>query len=205
MGWQTPKASDGGHPPGDDPGPQPRSDAPGHHPGMDFKELYRTHFSSVRRWVRNLGVLPGDVDDVVQEVFLVAMRRLPEFDGSSPRAWLFAISRRTAGNHRRSRARAGAREEQSQPPGEPERPDRVAMLREAHHALQGMLDQLAEDQRLVFVLFEIEGMRAAEVASALSISEKLVYSRLRSARGHLQRMIEARHPEPEVRHARANG
>ena len=171
---------------------------------MEFPEFYRTHYSAARRWARNLGVSSGDVDDVVQEVFLVAMRRYSKFDGGSERGWLFAITRRVCGNFRRGRRRADARDEKSAVPGAPDSPDDVAMMRQAHDLMQRMLDELPEDQRLVFVLFEIEDMSANEVAEALSIEQKLVYSRLRGARERLNRMIEEHQDRGENGHAGAN-
>ena len=157
---------------------------------MEFSHFYRNHFSTARRWVRNLGISPGDVDDVVQELFLVAMRQFENFDGKSERSWLFAITRRVCANFRRSRKRADARNKKGSTPLGPESPDQVTMLREAHRRMQTLLDALPEEQRLVFLLFEIEEMSANEVAQLLSIETKLVYSRLRGARNRIHRMIE---------------
>jgi RNA polymerase sigma-70 factor (ECF subfamily) len=60
--------------------------------------LYREHFAFVWRNARRLGCTEEWVDDAVHEVFLVATRRLEEFEGrSSIRTWLFAIAFRVVG------------------------------------------------------------------------------------------------------------
>src|SRR4051794_16597314 len=81
------------------------SAAPAVVPGWSqtFEEVYEEHFSFVWRAARRLGAPAAAVDDVVQEVFLVVHRRLPEFAGrSSLKTWLFAIVLRVVRDHRRS-------------------------------------------------------------------------------------------------------
>jgi hypothetical protein len=74
--------------------------------GPHFDEIYRDHFAFVWRSARRLGVDASSLDDVVQEVFVIAHRRLPSFEGrSSVSTWLFGITLRVARDHRRSRAR----------------------------------------------------------------------------------------------------
>ena len=66
-------------------------------------ELFRDHASFVWRVVAGHGVAPSDVQDVTQEVFLVAFRKLAEWDPAraSAASWLYAIAIRIAANHRR--------------------------------------------------------------------------------------------------------
>src|ERR1700755_3080837 len=85
-----------------------------------FNALYREHFDFVFRNLRRLGVAESAIDDALQDVFLVGLRRIAEFcDGTHPKAWLFAIVLRVAGNHRRSLRRRG---------------DPVALMEERHVA-----------------------------------------------------------------------
>src|SRR5262245_52406099 len=76
-----------------------------------FDALYREHFDFVFRNLRRLGVAEAAIDDGLQDVYLVALRRIGEFrEGTHAKAWLFAIVLRVAGNHRHSQRRRGDRE-----------------------------------------------------------------------------------------------
>src|SRR5215467_5590225 len=59
---------------------------------LDFRTLYDTWFADVARWVRALGASTADQDDLVQEVFVVVHRRLPDFDGENLAGWLYRIA-----------------------------------------------------------------------------------------------------------------
>ncbi|MCY0992241.1 sigma-70 family RNA polymerase sigma factor [Nannocystis sp. ILAH1] len=164
-----------------------------HEPGRDddprrarFYALYRREFDFVWAAARRFGVPPVVLDDVVQEVFITAYRRLDELRYEvSPRAWLFAVTRRIAWRYRRGAARQARR---------------VAALAEvlpaAHDAphqrldtaqqLEQSLAQLAGELRAVWEMTELLGMSGPEVASELALPVNTVYSRLRLARGQLQ-------------------
>ncbi|MBT3637081.1 MAG: RNA polymerase sigma factor [Opitutae bacterium] len=70
-----------------------------------FDELVRRHWAGIRRFL--LGYLPhGSSDDVAQETFLRAYRKIEQYDGNRPfLPWLFTISRRLALNEIRSKTR----------------------------------------------------------------------------------------------------
>ena len=71
-------------------------------PPASFQEAYRDHAQTVARWARQLGGSDIDVEDVVQDVFLVVSRRLAGFRGEARfSSWLFEITRKTVANHRR--------------------------------------------------------------------------------------------------------
>lgn len=71
-----------------------------------FTVLVAEHQGWLRAYVRSLGVLPGSVDDVAQEAFLVAYRRFGDYDESRPfAAWLKGIAKLLAANERRRHQR----------------------------------------------------------------------------------------------------
>jgi RNA polymerase sigma-70 factor (ECF subfamily) len=148
---------------------------------LDFTRLYEEHFAFVWRSLRRLGVATDQLDDAVQDVFLVVHRRLAEFEGrSSHRTWLFGIAVRTAGTLRRRNAR-----KPTEPLGEDVPDQRAEGVTEATHAarlVQRLLDELDDERRAVFVLAELEQMTAPEISEALSVNLNTVYSRLRLAR-----------------------
>ena len=152
--------------------------------------LYREHFAFVWRNARRLGCSDEWVDDAVHEVFLVATRRLAEFEArSSARTWLFAITFRVVGRMRRDRGRRLARVERylaEQPALEAD----AARETEAAQYLRQLLLKLNEAQRVVLILAELEGFTSSEIAHTLSVPAGTVDSRLRAARQQLARMLE---------------
>jgi RNA polymerase sigma-70 factor, ECF subfamily len=154
-----------------------------------FDAIYRDHHAFVWRCVQRLGVPEAAADDVLQEVFVTAYRRLHTFEHrSSLRSWLAGIARRVAFRHRRSRWRRERREDAlgSIPPDEPDLDDWLRR-REAEIFLQAFLDGLDREKREVFVLCDLEGMRGREAAEALGVNQNTAYSRLRAARELFER------------------
>jgi RNA polymerase sigma-70 factor (ECF subfamily) len=164
-----------------------------------FTELYKQHFDFVWRSVRMLGMASDAADDVVQDVFLVAHRRLGDFEArASTRTWLFAIARRVLSAHRRGNrrrfrlfARVSAADRETTAT-----PFDITVRSESQRAIMAALSELPEDQRIVFSLTELEDMSAPEIASALGVNVNTVYSRLRIARRALA--IRLRAAETEV-------
>jgi RNA polymerase sigma-70 factor (ECF subfamily) len=136
-------------------------------------EVYRRHATDVARWAARLGGPLIDVDDVVQEVFIVVNRQLPHFRGEAKvTTWLFRITDRVVRNHRRWRAvrrivtRLTARHNERLISGDAdplEALERHAAAREAYL----VLDQLPEKYRRVLILSELESLPADEIARLL--------------------------------------
>ncbi len=163
-------------------------------PRRRFEALYREHFAFVWRSLRRLGVREADLPDATQDVFLVAYRRLADFDGQSRvTTWLYAICFRIASDRRR---RASHRYEELAPPPAPaaavggqadaelERAERRALLQRA-------LDGMSDEQRAVFVLFELEGWSGERIAEALDVPLATAHSRLRLAREQFRKFLAA--------------
>jgi RNA polymerase sigma-70 factor (ECF subfamily) len=147
---------------------------------VQIRRLVDAHHAFVWRSVRRLGIDEGDVDDVVQKVFLVASRRVAEIEEPAQRRFLFATAMRLAANQRRAVARrrrdAGELEDIVDPGPSPEKTagDRVL--------LDALLSVLPIELRCVFVLFELEKMTSDEIARLLVLPVGTVASRLRRAR-----------------------
>jgi len=154
----------------------------------ELAETYRLHYSFVWRSLRRLGVPDDCVDDAVHDVFVVAARRLGEFEGrSAVTSWLFAVAVRVAKHQRRAIARrnrrraALAREVHDKTP-----PDAYAKS-DAAAVLHRLLGELDEPHRHVFILMELEQMTGREVARMLKLKVATAHSRLRAAREQLRR------------------
>ncbi|MFZ5438926.1 MAG: RNA polymerase sigma factor [Myxococcota bacterium] len=152
----------------------------------DFDALYGKHAAFLWRTVRSLGVSAADAEDITQEVFLTAFRKLHEYAGRSAlRTWLCGIAIGVARNHvRKSRRREAAHA----PPG-PEPHDPTA-ARDELELVSRCLAELDESFRLVFVLAEVEQLSAPEIAEVLGINVNTVYSRLRIARERFEASLE---------------
>ena len=154
---------------------------------VSFAQIFRDNAPYAWRVLRRLGVREAEVDDLVQEVFIVVHRKLPEFEGrSSLRTWIYGICVRVASDHRR---RAHVRREQ--PTDVLERAGSAPQLREIEQRqqlaqLDAALSELSDDKRAVFVLFEVEQMPMDEVARAVGCPVKTAYSRLYAARDHVK-------------------
>jgi RNA polymerase sigma factor (sigma-70 family) len=148
-----------------------------------FEALYREHYAFVWRCARRMGTPAADLDDVLQDTFTTAYRRFSSYDPQvRASTWLFGILRnvqrnRSRGEHRHRRRLAALAEQQ---PHTPLRCMAEQVLAQArlHEFLRG----LDEDKRAVFVLAELEGLSAKEIAESLVISPNTASSRLRLAR-----------------------
>lgn len=118
----------------------------------------------------------------MQEVFIVAHRRLSEFAGGSMRAWLYAIAGRVAANTNRRERRAQRRIREAPSLTAPLDPERVADQKRAFARVSEILDSLRPHAREVFVLMDIEGLSAPAVAELTGVNLNTIYARLRAAR-----------------------
>lgn len=153
-------------------------------PSGALAEAYEAHFDFVWRSLRRLGVPAAQLEDAVHDVFLIAHRRLGEFEGrSSLKTWLFAIALRVAHNVRRSLARHPIVESEGEVATDASfAPDVQAERSRAMELGVRLLNELDVDKRAVFILAELEQLPASEIGAALGIPLFTVYSRLRAAR-----------------------
>jgi RNA polymerase sigma factor (sigma-70 family) len=150
-----------------------------------FTTIYRTHYDFVWRCALRLGGDEALADDLVQDTFLVALRRLPKFEpdgAASLSTWLFGILRNTLRNHARGERRREQRHARLQQHDDQEHDADAAALHVALGSLQRFLDELDDERRAVFVLAELEGQSSSEIAEALGINASTARSRLRAAR-----------------------
>lgn len=159
---------------------------------LTVRGIFLEHSDFVLRMVRRFGVRPGDVEDVAQDVFMVVHKKLPTFERErSMKAWLTGIVRRVTADYRK-RAHV-RREHPSERPPEPGvmAPQEEALERRRLRAILDLaLDALDEDKRVVFVLYELEGMTMAEVTESLDCPLQTGYSRLNAARRSVRAFVE---------------
>jgi RNA polymerase sigma-70 factor, ECF subfamily len=132
--------------------------------------------------VRLLGLDP-DLDDLIQDVFLEAVRSLSRLrEPDSLQAFLTQIAVHTARGRIRKRVRNrwlsfGSPEDLPQPIAR----DADETVREALVATYGVLDAMPTDDRVAFTLRYLEGMELVEVADACSVSLATIKRRIARA------------------------
>jgi RNA polymerase sigma-70 factor (ECF subfamily) len=150
----------------------------------DLRALYQKYSDFVRRAVIRLGGPRADVDDLVQEVFLVALRKHSDFEGrASASTWLYGIAIKVvAGARRRTRWRELLGIAPTSEPADPATPAQLFEHREASQLVYRLLEPMREKKRVVFILFELEQLSGDEIAAAVGCSVKTVWTRLHHAR-----------------------
>ncbi len=161
-----------------------------------FEKLYRARFDFVWRTVRAMGISHAYAEDLVQEVFIAARRRLPTYDRNrSEGAWLFGITRNEVLAFRRAAGRYERRIHRVEPAPSPAQPDELLQKHQAAHFVEDFLAQLDEPMRLSFLLADLEGLPGREVAQTLEIPLQTHYSRVRAARRKLDAYAVQLHKE----------
>ena len=167
--------------------PKPASGAVPADARTQFRAIYDDWFDDVSRWIRALGGVEADRDDIVQEVFLVVRRRLKDFDGTNLAGWLYRITTRQVRDFRRRTwvKHIFTRRRSHEPDVLPHAGGNPAMAlerKEEQRVLQKLLMKLPEARRTAFVLFEIEGLSGEEIARVQSIPLNTIWTRLHHAR-----------------------
>ncbi len=149
-----------------------------------FHELYRAEFAYVWNTLRRLGAARADLDDLAHEGFVIVFRKRHDFEPGRPvRPWLFGIAYRVAAGERRLMRHAVEHttdDIETHAGGSSPESDAIASERRA--LVVRALAALDLDQRAVFVLHEIDGCAAPDIAAALDVKLNTVYSRLRLGR-----------------------
>lgn len=158
-----------------------------------FEEVYRAHaprlFGLIVRMVGN----QADAEDLLQEVFLAAHRKLDGFRGESALGtWLYRLATNHVLDHLRSRAaRTGQVTDAFD--DDPVLPDpgsrAIAERTVAQMDLERAVAQLPEGCRAAFLLHDVEGLEHREVAEALGIAEGTSKSQVHKARLRLRALL----------------
>ena len=158
-----------------------------------FETIYRTHsgrlYSVACRMLGN----PADAEDMLQEIFLAAHRKLDTFRGESALGtWLFRLATNLCLDHLRSRA-ARAAQVTAALDDEPALADtgsrKLGERTVAKMDLERALAKLPEGCRTAFVLHDVEGLEHREVADMLGIAEGTSKSQVHKARLRLRAML----------------
>jgi RNA polymerase sigma-70 factor (ECF subfamily) len=157
-------------------------------PRLTVTEVHTKHGEFIWKTLYRMGVRSPHLEDVYQEVFLVVHRRLDTYAGHCAiTTWLFEVCFRVTAGYRR---RAHFRREQLVPDAASvsyvaaatPTPEREVEKRQAADCLQSILSTLNVEQRVVFTMFEIEGLTCDQIGENIGVPVGTVYSRLHRAR-----------------------
>lgn len=154
---------------------------------IGLARIVKTEGGYVRRRLQMAGVPNADLDDALQEVFLVAARRLADVDCARERAFLRGVAIRVAATRRRGATRRPEVLTDALDDCAAERPDpeRLTELKLARGRFERLLEAMNHETRDVFRLVEFEEYSVSAVARRLGIPVGTASSRLRSARSEL--------------------
>lgn len=163
-----------------------------------FDRIFREEVKFVRRTVCKFGVPKDDIEDAVQEIFLVCFRHRHKLEQESAlRPWLSTIARYVCRNHRRAWWRSNMHQVDISSRVEPEvvpdsrvpSPDEAVARDEARRLLEQLLAQLSPPHRIALILTEVGQMTAAEIGTRMQASPNTVASWVRRARRQCQRAL----------------
>lgn len=152
---------------------------------MDIVQLVAEHHEAVYGYAYRLAGSAVDAEDLTQQVFLIAQRKLGQLRKTeSVRSWLFTILRRRFLKVvRRKKAIAAGSIELNVENIPAKEPAAETIDREA---LQRALDELPATYRAVVTMFYYEDCSYREIAEKLEVPMGTVMSRLARAKGHLR-------------------
>lgn len=152
-----------------------------------LERLMSQHFGFVVNVLYRAGVRDGDIDDLAQRVFLIALRKVNCIIPDKERAFLHTVAQREAGHARRSYRRRNEVGDDGvvQETTPSVRPDELVLRKQALLSITTVIDAMDVDARTVFMLHELHEMSLPEISLKLGLPLGTVKTRLRRARSFL--------------------
>jgi RNA polymerase sigma-70 factor (ECF subfamily) len=159
-----------------------------------FEALYRQHAGRLFALACRLGGSADQAEDLLQEIFLQAFRKLASYKGEAALGtWLYRLAVNCCLDHLRSRRAKDWRLTDSldvEPPIVPAAPRQSPIAR---IDLERAIAQLPEGCRDAFVLHDVEGFDHKEVGRLLGIAEGTSKSQVFKARLRLRALLTGNH------------
>ncbi len=166
---------------------------------MTADDVFRQHGATMHRWVTRLGGPSIDVDDALQDAFIVVHQQVHRFVANEAKltTWLYAVVQNVVRHHRR---KVGAHRFSSDDLGEvvdETASPHEALARARNHArLYEVLDTLSERDRTVLILFELEGLAGEEIAQLLDAKLNTVWVWIHRAKARFLTQLRAQEVKP---------
>ena len=154
-------------------------------PEGDCLETFERELDYMFGTLQRLGARPGDMEDLLQEIFVALYRNWPMLDTTrSLRPWLFGVAFRVIRTHRRRRARE-APHEGLDPEDSSPTPEAWLQGQESLALLSAALQHVPMPRRSVLIKHDLDGLDVIDIARELSITKFGVYARLYKGRREL--------------------
>jgi RNA polymerase sigma-70 factor (ECF subfamily) len=150
-----------------------------------WRALHRRYYPVAVAFLRKLGANEADIEDACQDVFVELFRYLPKFLGQADlKTWLYRLCVTQARRTRtRSKILRVVRERlRGETPSEPTVPASTMTESTMLANVRCALDRMNEGDRLVFILYEFEGLSGKNIAEIAECPEATVWRRLHYAR-----------------------
>jgi RNA polymerase sigma-70 factor (ECF subfamily) len=169
-----------------------------------LQRLVSAYLPQILRAARSTGLNRANAEDVCQSTFVTFIEKIDSFEGRSHvRTWLFGILYRKISEMRRSASRETEAESIDQVmenrfkmDGHWQQPPRGADMatyeREVREHLADCLEGISTDQRLAFVLREVEEMDSEDICQTLQVSRSNLGVLLFRGRNLLRECLEGR-------------
>jgi RNA polymerase sigma-70 factor (ECF subfamily) len=155
--------------------------------------MYGQHLGKVRRWARRLAGPSADLEDLLHDIFLVALRKGFQTRGEATiETWLFSITQRVVWTRRRKhrvRQWLFGQNQTALIPPEPRTPQHELERREQSARLYAALDRLPDVYRTALILYELEELSGEEVARLTGVPIGTVWVRLHRGRERLMQIL----------------
>jgi RNA polymerase sigma-70 factor (ECF subfamily) len=160
---------------------------------LRLRRIVDRYVDYVARVLRNAGSPAAEIDDDVQRTFIAVARRLDDVRPGAEANFILQIALRVAAHARRRIARRREVSDDQAPESVESlaTPEQLTAQKRARQMLDQILGHMEPPLRTVFILFEFEEMKLAEIAGVLGIPRGTVASRLRRARVEFRRRVSA--------------
>jgi RNA polymerase sigma-70 factor (ECF subfamily) len=187
-----------------EPCPDPDSGDAGAGPSENIeqvRQLVLAHYEAVYRYAFRLTGLVADAEDVTQQTFLIAQRKLHQLrDADKADRWLFAILRSCYLKSRRKQRPVPAANLELNVDELPE--ESVRQLEQSNvdqERLQRALGELSDEHKLILLMFYFEDLSYKEISAQLNVKIGTVMSRLSRAKGWLRKCLLSFEEGPSAR------
>ncbi len=156
-----------------------------------FRELDERYQRRVNVFVRNLVRHAPDTEDIVQDVFVAAFRKLDSFDAERSQfsTWLLTIARNRCLNHLKRSSLTTISAADFDVESKVTQPMDVVLSHETSARLDAALDLLPLEQRTAFVLAEIQELPYVEIAIIEEVEIGTIKSRVSRAKQRLRELL----------------